>query len=192
MNIRSNLFPSVSAVKISSLHNQQRLSSDGPGFKLILTERQNNVTRITMNNPHNLNGWTVSMLNTLFSTLRSLAEDTETRVVILTGSGEAQSSVISDRFNSSRCPDPYYCAGASLSENIQPMHPRKLHKMIVENNEMLFNQFLEFPKPILVAANGPAIGAAVTSALLCDGGSCHPHHHHYHDQLVLMFRNPGQ
>ena len=63
--------------------------------------------------------------------------------------------------------------------------------MIVENNEMLFNQFLEFPKPILVAANGPAIGAAVTSALLCDGGRCHPHLHH-HDQLVLMFRNPGE
>ena len=58
------------------------------------------------------------------------------------------------------------------------MHPKKLHKMIVENNEMLFNQFLDFPKPILVAANGPAIGAAVTSALLCDGGGCHLHHHH--------------
>ena len=57
------------------------------------------------------------------------------------------------------------------------MHPMKLHKMIVENNEMLFNQFLDFPKPILVAANGPAIGAAVTSALLCDGGRCQQQQH---------------
>ena len=95
MNIRSNLFPSVNAVKISILHNQQRLSSDGPGFNLILTERKNNVTRVTMNNPHKLNGWTVSMLNTLFSTLRTLAEDTETRVVILTGSGGGQFNVMS-------------------------------------------------------------------------------------------------
>ena len=93
MNIRSNLFPSVNAVKISILHNQHRLSSDGPGFNLILTERKNNVTRLTMNNPHKLNGWTVSMLDTLFSTLRTLAEDTQTRVVILTGSGEAQYNV---------------------------------------------------------------------------------------------------
>ena len=85
-------------------------------------------------------------------------------------------------------PDPYYCAGASLSENIKPMHPKKLHKMIVENNEMLFNQFLEFPKPILVAANGPAIGAAVTSALLCDGRRCHPQCH----ILTLIYRNPCQ
>ena len=93
MNIRSNLFPTVNTVKIAILHNQQRLSSGGSGFKLILTERRNNVTRLTMNNPHKLNGWTVSMLDTLFSTLRTLAADTETRVVILTGSGEGQFNV---------------------------------------------------------------------------------------------------
>ena len=93
MNIRSNLFPTVNTVKISILHNQQRLSSGSSGFKLILTERRNNVTRLTMNNPHKLNGWTVSMLDTLFSTLRTLAQDTQTRVVILTGSGEGQFNV---------------------------------------------------------------------------------------------------
>ena len=59
------------------------------------------------------------------------------------------------------------------------MHPKKLHQMIVENNEMLFNQFLDFPKPILVAANGPAIGAAVTSALLCDGERCQQQHQNH-------------
>ena len=65
--------------------------------------------------------------------------------------------------------DPYYSAGANLSENIKPMHPRKLHAMIAEGNERIFNLFLDFPKPILVASNGPAIGATVTSAALCDG-----------------------
>jgi enoyl-CoA hydratase/carnithine racemase len=49
------------------------------------------------------------------------------------------------------------------------MAPRKLHKLIVEHNESLFDRFLIFPKPILVAINGPAIGASVTSATLCDG-----------------------
>merc|ERR1712029_362753 len=49
------------------------------------------------------------------------------------------------------------------------MHPRTLHTLITDNNEKLFNLFLDFPKPILVAANGPAIGATVTSAALCDG-----------------------
>ena len=49
------------------------------------------------------------------------------------------------------------------------MHPRKLHTMIADGNEKIFTAFLDFPKPILVAANGPAIGATVTSASLCDG-----------------------
>jgi enoyl-CoA hydratase/carnithine racemase len=41
--------------------------------------------------------------------------------------------------------------------------------MIVEQNQALFDAFLDFPKPLLVAVNGPAIGASVTSATLCDG-----------------------
>uniref|UniRef100_A0A0K2VDU0 Uncharacterized protein n=1 Tax=Lepeophtheirus salmonis TaxID=72036 RepID=A0A0K2VDU0_LEPSM len=48
------------------------------------------------------------------------------------------------------------------------MHPKKLFKKIVVDNENIFNAFLLFPKPILIALNGPAIGACVTSATLCD------------------------
>ena len=39
----------------------------------------------------------------------------------------------------------------------------------MEHNQDLFDRFIDFPKPILAAINGPAIGAAVTSATLCDG-----------------------
>ena len=66
---------------------------------LVLTERKKKVTRVKMNNPKRLNGWTVTMLTSLFRTLDDLAEDEETAVVVLTGS------------------DPYYCAGASLSSS---------------------------------------------------------------------------
>ena len=118
---------------------------------LLLLSTKNNVTTVTMNNPKKLNGWTVAMCNSMFETFDKISNDEETKVMILTGS------------------DPYYSAGAALSENISPMHPKKLHNMIVDNNEKLFNTFLDFPKPILVAANGPAIGATVTSAALCDG-----------------------
>ena len=128
-----------------------RLMSSSPVTDLLLVSTKNNVTTVTMNNPKKLNGWTVAMCNSMFETFEKLAKDEETKVIILTGS------------------DPYYSAGAALSENITPMHPRKLHSMIVNNNEKLFNTFLDFAKPILVAANGPAIGATVTSAALCDG-----------------------
>ena len=47
---------------------------------------------------------------------------------------------------------------------IQIMSPRKLYAMRKDYSAQLFNIFLDFPKPILIAANGPAIGASVTSA----------------------------
>ena len=40
--------------------------------------------------------------------------------------------------------------------------------MIRTQNQAVFDAFLDFPKPIIVAANGPAIGACVTSASTCD------------------------
>ena len=48
------------------------------------------------------------------------------------------------------------------------MHPQKLHDFMLKSNAALFEAFIDFPKPLMVAANGPAIGACVTSATLCD------------------------
>lgn len=117
---------------------------------LVLSKTVNNVTTLTMNDPKKLNGWTGPMMLTLRDRFRQHSEDSNTKVLILTGA------------------DPYYCAGVNLSATIQPMHPKKLHKMIVSNNQAVFDSFLDFPKPIIIAANGPAIGACVTSASLCD------------------------
>ena len=116
----------------------------------MLSSTKNNVTTLTMNDPKKLNGWTGPMMLTLRDRFVQHAQDPDTKVLILTGA------------------DPYYCAGVNLSATIQPMHPRKLHEMIRTSNQAVFDSFLDFPKPIIVAANGPAIGACVTSASLCD------------------------
>jgi enoyl-CoA hydratase/carnithine racemase len=112
---------------------------------------QDGVTTLTMNMPKRLNGWTREMMDALKESFSAAAQDDETNVLVLTGV------------------DPYYCAGVNLSAVIRLDHPRKLHAMIVEHNQALFDMFLDFPKPILIAVNGPAIGASVTSATLCDG-----------------------
>lgn len=117
---------------------------------LVLAKTTNHVTTLTMNNPKRLNGWTMEMMDALEAALDRAAADPNTRAVILTGA------------------DPYYCAGVNLGAVIKPMHPKVLHAMIVKRNQSLFDMFLDFPKPILIAANGPAIGASVTSATLCD------------------------
>lgn len=120
-------------------------------MSLVLRTSLNRVTTLTMNLPARLNGWTLEMMEALRAALRAAAEDEQTRVVVLTGA------------------DPYYCAGVNLGATIRLGHPRTLHAAIVEHNRALFDMFLDFPKPILIAANGPAIGASVTSATLCDG-----------------------
>lgn len=117
----------------------------------ILWQRQDGVTTLTMNTPARLNGWTMEMMNALREGLVDAAEDDETRVLVLTGA------------------DPYYCAGVNLAATLRPGHPRKMHALIAAHNQALFDAFLDFPKPLLVAVNGPAIGASVTSATLCDG-----------------------
>jgi enoyl-CoA hydratase/carnithine racemase len=121
-----------------------------PNDELIIWDNRDGVTTLTMNNPRKLNGWTMPMLMALRDAMEKAERDADTDVVILTGT------------------DPYYCAGVNLSAVITLDHPAKLHAFIEEQNRTLFEVFLKFDKPIIVAANGPAIGASVTSATLCD------------------------
>lgn len=117
---------------------------------LILKDHKEGVTTLTMNLPKRLNGWTMEMMLALRAAMDEAASDEQTQVLILTGA------------------DPYYCAGVNLGKVIKLDHPRVLHAFIEKQNRELFEMFLRFPKPILIAANGPAIGASVTSATLCD------------------------
>ncbi len=118
---------------------------------LIRQSRTNGVTTLTMNNPSRLNGWTLDMMVALTDAFGRAAEDEETQALILTGA------------------DPYYSAGVNLGGTLKLAHPRELRALIIERNQALFDTFLDFPKPLLAAVNGPAIGASVTSATLCDG-----------------------
>jgi Delta3-Delta2-enoyl-CoA isomerase len=48
------------------------------------------------------------------------------------------------------------------------MYPRTLLHSIISRNQAVFDTFLARQKHVIVAVNGPAIGASVTSATLCD------------------------
>lgn len=118
--------------------------------KLVTHSDQNGVRTLTMNNARRFNAWTPAMLEALFNEFNVAATDEDIHVVILTGRGK------------------YYCAGVDLAGVLKPMHPQTLHDLIYRNTKLLFDQFLDFPKPLIAAMNGPAIGAPVTTAALCD------------------------
>ena len=118
---------------------------------LLLSERSaSGVVTLTMNNPKRLNAWTKPMLLQIAAAFEAAANDNASKAVVLTGTGK------------------FYCAGADLSSLLAPMHPAALIELIRAENERLFELFLAFPKPLINAVNGPAIGASVTSGTLCD------------------------
>lgn len=119
--------------------------------ELVLTHTTRGVRTLRLNMPKRLNGWTLEMMARMTAELAAAAADPAVQAVILTGT------------------DPYYSAGVNLGGTIKLAPPKTLHAMIVERNAALFDTFIDFPKPILAAINGPAIGASVTSATLCDG-----------------------
>lgn len=126
------------------------MSSNDHEEEPMLVSKKSGVTTLSFNRPKKLNAWTGEVMSALQEQLYRASNEADTKVVILTGSGK------------------YYSAGVDLSAILKPMMPASLHSAIVENNQNLFDMFLDFPKPIMAAVNGPAIGATVTSATLCD------------------------
>jgi len=117
---------------------------------LLLSADVRAVRTLTFNTPRQLNGWTRPMLTALHAALASAAADPAVAVLVLTGTGR------------------YYCAGVNLAGSLQLAAPQRMHDAILTQNRAVFDAFLDFPKPIIAALNGPAIGAAVTTATLCD------------------------
>lgn len=118
--------------------------------ELLVSEVRNRVLTLRMNNPQRLNGWTQPMQKALRQTLTQAGDDDEVGAVVLTGTGE------------------YYSAGVDLGGALRLMSPKVLHGLIEQGNYQLFDSFVQFPKPIIAAVNGHAIGAPVTTATLCD------------------------
>lgn len=116
----------------------------------LLTNIKDNVLTITMNRPNKLNGWTMEMMDALSEVFSVANTNDAVKAIILSGEGK------------------YYSAGVNLGGSLKVMPPKKLHNLIVKNNLRLFDIFLNCNKPLLIAVNGPAIGASVTSATLAN------------------------
>lgn len=129
--------------------NELNLSPESA--KQVATSIKDGVVTVQMNRPDKLNGWTQDMIPAIKEAFVKACQTDSVKVIIFTGSGK------------------YYSAGANLPGTVQVMHPKKLRQMIIDANQDLFATFLNCTKPILAAVNGPALGASVTSAALCQG-----------------------
>ena len=117
---------------------------------VLLRSLRNAVLTLQFNAPRRKNAWGKDLITSMLEALKEAADDPAVKVVVLTGSGD------------------YYSSGVDFVSSFPLLPPSQLVVALKDSNQRLFDAFILFPKPILVAANGPLIGASVTSATLCD------------------------
>ncbi|PHS04428.1 MAG: enoyl-CoA hydratase [Blastopirellula sp.] len=108
---------------------------------------------IVLNRPDKRNALSRNMIADLEQALRDFHGEKKVRAVIITGAGSA------------------FCAGLDLSEMHETCQSdealQKWHEDSVQLRE-LYQYMLRFPKPIIAAVNGPAVGAGAGLVLASD------------------------
>ncbi|MGH7286979.1 MAG: enoyl-CoA hydratase/isomerase family protein [Myxococcota bacterium] len=120
----------------------------------ILTDVSDGIGTLTLNRPEKLNAYTTEMGEEVTAVLRAWREDPAVRAVVLTGAGRG------------------FCAGVDLEhlkahqagENASK-GPRLGEEDFLRKLPL---EMLAYPKPLIAAVNGAAIGVGVTMILPCD------------------------
>ncbi len=117
--------------------------------QLIISEVKDNIATLTLNRPEVMNSFNVAMVNALGERMAALRFDPAARVVIITGAG-----------------DKAFSAGADLKERAG-MSPEQV-KAFIFNIRRLMDEVEQFPKPVIAAVNGVALGGGTELALPAD------------------------
>ena len=120
----------------------------------ILLAQDGPIATITLNRPDQLNAYTTTMGDEITFAFRSLQRDESVRVIILTGAGRA------------------FCAGVDL-EHLKAHNRGENASTGPRLGEADFLRRLplemrDYPKPIIAAINGHAIGVGMTMLMPCD------------------------
>jgi enoyl-CoA hydratase len=117
-------------------------------YETILFEQKNNIAIIKINRPDKLNSLNHKVLDELYSALKHCGEVESIWGIILTGSGEKA-----------------FVAGADIAE-INKLDP-KSGKEFALHGQSIFNYIEQFPKPVVCAVNGFALGGGCELAMAC-------------------------
>lgn len=109
--------------------------------------RADRVVHVSLNRPEKRNALSIELREEAAAVFRELAVDEGCRAVVLSGEG------------------PAFCAGMDFTQfGGGPDNKLKL----LESTQALFASLLGFPKPIIAAVQGAAVGGGFALALTCD------------------------
>ncbi len=116
-------------------------------YNNILSLKKDNILYLTINRPSQLNALNKETISELHDCLKKTSEDSEIRVIIITGSGEKA-----------------FVAGADIKE-FADFSISEGMKLASGGQEKLFNLVEEMPIPVIAAINGFALGGGLELAL---------------------------
>jgi enoyl-CoA hydratase/3-hydroxyacyl-CoA dehydrogenase len=119
-------------------------------FKEIILRKEPPLAWIILNRPQRLNALTLTMLEELSRALDMLWDDKDVRVVIIRGAG-----------------DRAFSAGADVTSFAGPLHTYYFFLYNRKFQEAV-SKIERFPKPVIAAINGYALGGGLEIALACD------------------------
>ncbi|XP_067132343.1 enoyl-CoA delta isomerase 2-like [Centruroides vittatus] len=113
--------------------------------------KEDNVTKIILNRPKKKNALTVQMYEDFINILDNAGKD-DSVIAVITGNGD------------------YYCSGNDLNNFTKSFDEDivSVANTAKERLKRFVDAFIDFPKPLIAAVNGPAVGISVTLLGLCD------------------------
>jgi enoyl-CoA hydratase len=121
-----------------------------PDHAAVAVERDGPVALVTLARPDQRNAMDGEVTDALLAAVRALRDDDTVRAMVITGSGGA------------------FSAGGDLDTIRAMREDKQVRATILDAHNDLFREAIRLPFPTVAAVNGPAVGAGVTVALLCD------------------------
>ena len=118
-------------------------------YNNILSEYNNGIITITINRPKKLNALNKATIEELHNAFDEANKDTDTKVIIITGSGEKA-----------------FVAGADISE-FADFDVKEGAKLAAEGQALLFDFIENLSTPVIAAVNGFALGGGLELAMAC-------------------------
>ena len=118
-------------------------------YENLLVTKEDGITTVTINRPKAMNALNTPTLKEMEEVFTALATDTETKTVIVTGSGTKA-----------------FVAGADLAA-MAPMNPVEGREFSVLGHKV-FDQIENLPQAVIAAVNGYALGGGCELAMACD------------------------
>ena len=121
-------------------------------YECVTVEKDDGLTWVTLNRPDKRNAMSPELDREMLDIILNLEGDPETRVLILTGAGDA------------------FCAGMDLKLYFRALEDKPAERIRAEwvTHQWRWYRLWNFPKPTIAMVNGYCMGGAFTQLVACD------------------------